>query len=84
MLSEQDETPRSKDRSATSDGMLSVDRDDERETARDEQETERCRPAVARCVLKLVTRAPATCKYHRPPPGPVRRASVSRTPLVLC
>ena len=46
MLSEQDETPRSKDRSATSDGMLSVDRDDERETARDEQETERCRPAA--------------------------------------
>ena len=45
MLREQDETPRSKDRSATSDGMLSVDRDDERETARDEQETERCRPA---------------------------------------
>ena len=40
MLSEQDETPRSKDRSATtrSDGMLSVDREDERETARDEQE----------------------------------------------
>ena len=46
MLSEQDETPRSKDRSATSDGMLSVDRDDERATARDEQETERCRPAA--------------------------------------
>ena len=46
MLSEQDETPRSKDRSATSDGMLSVDRDDERETVRDEQETERCRPAA--------------------------------------
>ena len=34
---EQDETPRSKDRSATSDGMLSVDREDERETARYEQ-----------------------------------------------
>ena len=46
MLSEQDETPRSKDRSATSDGMLSVDRDDEQETARDEQETECCRPAA--------------------------------------
>ena len=46
LLSEQDETPRSKDRSATNDGMLSVDRDDERETARDEQETERCRPAA--------------------------------------
>ena len=30
VLSEQDETPRSKDRSATNDGMLSVDRDDER------------------------------------------------------
>ena len=43
LLREQDETPRSKDRSATSDGMLSVDRD-ERETARDEQETERQLP----------------------------------------
>ena len=26
--------------------MLSVDREDERETARDEQETQRCRPAA--------------------------------------
>ena len=40
VLREQDETPMSKDRSATSDGVLSVDRDDERETARDEQETD--------------------------------------------
>ena len=65
--------------------MLSVDREDERETARDEQETERCRPAatLARCLLKLVTRAPATCKYHRPPPGPPR-VLVSRPPPVLC
>ena len=45
-LSEQDETLKSKDRSATNDGMLSVEREDERETARDEQETERCRPAA--------------------------------------
>ena len=28
--------------------MLSGDRDDERKTARDEQETERCRPAARR------------------------------------
>ena len=36
-------------------------------------------PRLARCVLKLVTRAPATCKYHRPPPGPLR-VPVSRLP----
>ena len=53
--------------------VWSVDRDDERETARDEleRETERCRPAARPLPPKAShgPRAPATCKYHRPPLG---------------
>ena len=37
-------------------------------------------PRLARCLLKLVTRTPATCRYHRPPPGPPR-VLVSQLPF---
>ena len=47
-------------RSETSDGVLSVERDDELETARDELETERCSPAARPPPSKAIRPRPAT------------------------
>ena len=72
-------------RSETSDGVLSVERDDELESARDELETERCRPRLARCLLKLFARGPPatvniTATRNRAAPHAVRVVGTPRPP----